>query len=74
MDELKQDIEFINPPTYDYKCPICFELLKDVYQTTCCGNHICSNCTERLKCTPNVKCPQCRHDNFEANEDKFFSH
>ena len=71
MDEL--DIEFVNPPTYDYKCPICFELLRDAYQTACCGNHICSNCTERLKCTPNVKCPQCRYDNFEANEDKFFS-
>ena len=73
MDDLEQDIEFINPPTYDPNCPVCFELLKDAYQTTCCGNHICSNCTERLKCTPNVKCPQCRHDNFEANEDKFFS-
>ena len=73
MDELEQDIVFVNPPTYDPNCPVCFELLKDAYQTTCCGNHICSNCTERLKCTPNVKCPQCRHDNFEANEDKFFS-
>ena len=73
MDELEQDIEFVIPPTYDYKCPICFELLKHAYQTTCCGNHICSNCTERLKCTPNVKCPQCRHNNLEANEDKFFS-
>ena len=71
MDEL--DIEFVNPPTYDYKCPVCFELLKDAYQTTCCGNHICSNCTERLKCTPNVKCPQCRHDNFETIKDIFFS-
>ena len=73
MDEMEQDVEFVNPPTYDYKCLICFELLKDAYQTTCCGNHICSNCTERLRCTPNVKCPQCRYDNFEANEDKFFS-
>ena len=73
MDEMEQDVEFVNPPTYDYKCPICFELLKDAYQTTCCGNHICSNCTEQLKCTPNVKCPRCRHDNFEANVDKFFS-
>ena len=73
MDKLEQDIEFINPPTYDYKCPICFELLKDAYQTTCCGNHICSNCTERLKCTPNVKCPQCRHDNFKTIKDRFFS-
>ena len=73
MDELEQDIVFVNPPTYDPNCPVCFELLKDAYQTTCCGNHICSNCTERLKCTPNVKCPQCRDDNFEANEDKFFS-
>ena len=73
MDELKKDIMFVNPPTYEPNCPVCFELLKDAYQTTCCGNHICSNCTERLKCTPNIKCPQCRHDNFEANEDKFFS-
>ena len=73
MNELEQDIEFINPPTYNYKCPVCFKLLKDAYQTDCCGNHICSNCTEQLKCTPNVKCPHCRHDNFEANEDKLFS-
>ena len=73
MDELEQNVEFVNLPTYDCKCPICFELLKDAYQTTCCGNHICSNCTERLKCTPNVKCPQCRHDNFETIKDIFFS-
>ena len=72
MDELEKDIEFVIPPTYNYKCLVCFELLKHAYQTTCCGNHICSNCTERLKCTPNVKCPQCQH-NLEANEDKFFS-
>ena len=73
MDELEQDIEFVDPPTYDYKCPICSKLLKDAYQTTCCGNRICSNCTERLRRTFNVKCPQCQH-NFEANEDNFFSH
>ena len=73
MDDLEQDVVFVNPPTYDPNCRICFELLKDAYQTTCCGNHICSNCTEQLKCIPNVKCPHCRHDNFEANEDKFFS-
>ena len=73
MDGLEQEIEFVNPPPYNCNCPVCFEILKEAYQTNCCGYHMCSDCIKQLKCTPNVKCPQCRQDNFETHEDKFFS-
>ena len=69
MDQIDPEIEFINPPPYDHKCPVCFELLKNAYQTTCCGNHICFDCSKKLK---GGKCHKCR-ENFQANEDKFFS-
>ena len=70
MDE---EIQFVNPPPYDYTCPVCLQLPKDAHQTTCCGNHICYGCITRLKSMPDVTCPQCRHDNFDATPDKFFS-
>ena len=63
-------LKIVSPPPYNRNC---FELLKETYQTNCCGNHICSDCIKQLKCTPNIKCPQCRQENFETHEDKFFS-
>ena len=73
MDSLQQEIQFINPPAFDYNCPVCLQLLKDAHQATCCGNHICHDCTERIKAMPDVKCPNCRSENFGANSDIFFS-
>ena len=70
MDE---EIQFVNPPPYDYTCPVYLQLLKDAHQTTCCGNHICYGCITQLKSMPDVTCPQCRHDKFDTTPDKFFS-
>ena len=71
MDD--EEIQFVNPPPYDYTCPVCLQLLKDVYQTTCCGNHVCRECITQLMHKPAVTCPKCRHNNFDAHPDKFFS-
>ena len=68
-----EEIQFINPPAYDHNCPVCLQLLQDAYQTTCCGNHICHDCTQQIKAMPDVKCPKCRDVNFDANKDIFFS-
>ena len=71
MDD--EEIQFVNPPPYDYTCPVCLQLLKDAYQTTCCGNHMCGECITQLMHMKDVICPKCRHKNFDAHPDKFFS-
>ena len=68
------NIEFVEPPPYDCQCRVCLEIFKDkvCFQTKCCGHHICSECTTRLK---NMKttCEVCRSGSFDVNEDQFFT-
>ena len=63
-----EEISFVDPPQHEVKCPVCFEILEDAYQTACCGKHICSQCNKGLK-----KCPFCRNSKYSAMADKFFS-
>lgn len=65
----EEEIIFVDPPGYDHLCPVCYELLEDSHQTTCCGNHVCDKCSNQLN---NGVCPFCRN-NFNAGPDKFFS-
>ena len=67
MDD--SEITFVDPPSYDVKCPICFEVFKDPHQVTCCGNHICKDCLDQNKL---ACCPLCRENPFNAVLDKFF--
>ena len=67
MDD--SEITFVDQPSYDVKCPICFEVFKDPHQVTCCGNHICKDCLDQNKL---VGCPLCRENPFNAVLDKFF--
>lgn len=47
----------VNP---DYKCPICFDIMKVSFQTVPCGHNICGNCKTKLKPDHNIKCPICK--------------
>ena len=74
MQQEHGDIQFVNPSPFDCDCPVCltsFKELNEVCQMLCCGNHICLQCTNKLK-RPHTKCPKCRSDNFDAMPDKFF--
>lgn len=59
----------MDPPPYDVNCPVCLEMFEDACQSTCCGQHVCGQCTTRLSKDP---CPFCRQAKFGAAPDKFF--
>ena len=67
-----EEIPFVEPPSHDYYCPVCYELLTCPYQMRCCGNHLCRDCNSRLQATPNVNCPMCQKPGVDTVEDKFF--
>ena len=73
MNDQDYNVEFVEPPPSECDCPVCFDSFKDkvCFQTTCCGNHICSDCATRLQ-NMGAPCSQCR-GNFDATKDQFFT-
>ena len=67
-----EEIRFVHRPSQDYYCPICYKLLVHAYQTRCCGNLLCRDCSGRLQATPNVSCPLCLKPGLDTVEDKHF--
>ena len=65
------EVTFVNQPDFDVNCPICLELFEDAHQSTCCGGHVCGQCTSQLK-NKKAQCPLCRKPNFDASPDQFF--
>ena len=64
---------FVSPPPDDVICPLCLDIVEEPYQFTCCGQHICKKCGDKLKqqaTTPH--CPMCRHDEYMMSPDKYF--
>ena len=60
MSKLAKDqLKFVDPPTDEFKCPICLGILQEPYLTACCGNHFCEACIEKVKENIN-KCPLCQ--------------
>ena len=74
MNDQNYNIESVDPPPYDCNYLICLKIVKDkvCFQTKCCGNHICSDCTTRLK-NMETSCAVCRSGSFDVNEDQFFT-
>lgn len=52
-------IDFVEPLSEEFNCPICFGLLQDPFLTACCGNHFCESCADKVK-KNNNKCPLCQ--------------
>ena len=67
-----EEILFVESPSQDYYCPVCYKLLTCPYQMRCCGNHLCRDCSDRLLATPNVNCPMCQKPGVDTVEDKYF--
>ncbi len=68
-----KEVSFVNPPSFNVQCAVCFEIFDDPYQTSCCGNHICNDCNKNLKKSRTNNCPYCRKNDFSVVPDKFFS-
>jgi len=56
---LKETVNFVEPLTEEFKCPICLELLQNPYLSACCGNHFCESCANEVRKNVN-KCPLCQ--------------
>ena len=65
------ECEFVEkPPTVvQSECPVCLQILREPYQTNCCGYAFCQVCIERVK-ADNTPCPCCKAEKFDKFEDK----
>lgn len=57
-DKYGFDCKFVTEPPPKFICSICVMILRDPYQTQCCGSHYCQCCVQQLvkKKTPCVTC------------------
>ena len=55
------DCEFVAQPpkAFQSECPVCLQVLREPYQTTCCGKSYCRGCIEQLKARNNI-CACCK--------------
>ena len=53
----------------EYKCAICHCVTKEPTLTSCCGNHYCQTCIERVL-YQRRPCPLCSKSRFEVFLDK----
>ena len=65
------DCEFVEsfPSVFETECLICSLILRDPYQSKCCGTNFCHTCSERLQ-AEHKPCPTCREENFELFPNK----
>lgn len=52
----------------NFRCPICWEIVEEPWETSCCGNLFCEKCI--LSYVAN-KCPMCRTKNFKYRKNEF---
>ena len=49
------DCKFVTPPptAFQTECPICHMILREPYQTACCGQNVCRSCRGKFEPLPN---------------------
>ena len=52
------DCNFVSEPPPELLCPICVMVLRDPYQSLCCGGHYCQCCVQQLV-EKNMPCTLC---------------
>ena len=57
------DCDFVNDPPKILECTICLLTLRDPHVISCCGNHFCRPCVERVQ-RDRKPCPLCNDPNF----------
>ena len=57
------DYEFVDALPKSLECSICLLTLRDPHVTTCCGNHFCYSCINRIN-RSNKPCPLCNEPGF----------
>ena len=57
------DCDFVNVPPKSLECTICLLTLREPHVISCCGNHFCRPCVERVQ-RDMKPCPLCNDPNF----------
>ena len=52
----------------NFRCPICWEIVEEPWETSCCGYLFCEKCKQF--CSKD-KCPMCREKNFKYRKNNF---
>ena len=64
------DCEFVErPKELETDCPICLLVLRDPFQTSCCGNSFCQSCIKHVQADEKA-CPTCNEADFGVFPDK----
>ncbi len=65
------DQEFLDPPAKlkEFECPLCLLVTREPNLTSCCGQHFCQSCINRI-ITDRKPCPFCKVLNFTVLLDK----
>ncbi len=53
----------------DYECPLCLHVTREPSLTSCCGQHFCQACIQKIL-TDNKPCPFCKNNSFTVFFDK----
>ena len=70
--EATEVIEYVAPPPEELTCSICLQVLCDPTLTSCCGQHFCRECIDRVMARGHV-CPLCNEKGFQTmlNKEKY---
>ena len=65
------ECEFVDPPptAFQTECLICQLVLREPYQTNCCGTSFCQTCIQRVQDNES-SCPTCRTEDFQVFPNK----
>lgn len=66
--EEAEEYDFVEPLSEDFICRVCLQLLQQPQLTTCCGQHYCKSCLDRVR-SAKQPCPLCKQG-FDAVIDK----
>ena len=63
--------DFVEPPPKRLKmeCPVCLQIHREPHMVSCCSNHFCKSCINRVK-VDGKSCPLCKAATFEVMHDK----
>ena len=65
------DCKFVKPlpDAFQTECLICQLVLREPYQTTCCGTSFCQTCIQQVQDNESP-CPTCREEDFQVFSNK----
>ena len=66
-----EELDFVEPPSEEFLCPVTAEFLLNPHQTICCGHHLSEKGVNRLE-RDGKPCPMCKEGKLVTMPDKFF--